>query len=347
MSKLKKELKDWGGALLFAVLVATPLRWAIAEPYKIPTPSMEKSLLVGDFLLVTKYHYGARTAKTLLQIPLTFQKIWGTEIPSYLDWLDLPFMRLPGISTIKRNDPVVFNYPAELDNPVDMRTYYIKRCVAVAGDTIQIIDQKVYINGALLASPGITQSSYFFKTTTNIKDRVFHNNDITDFYKIRDGYIVHTTAENASLMGNFDFIQQVRALDNNDPGVFPNIPEIQWTADNFGPLYIPKKGESIKITRQTLEIYADLIQHYDLNDVVLIENGKLFIDGVLQTEYTFNQDYFFMMGDNRHNSLDSRYWGFVPMDHIVGKAVLTWFSIDENKPFLSSIRWNRIFQKID
>ena len=148
-------------------------------------------------------------------------------------------------------------------------------------------------------------------------------------------------------MGNFDFIQQVRALDNNDPGVFPNIPEIQWTADNFGPLYIPKKGESIKITRQTLEIYADLIQHYDLNDVVLIENGKLFIDGVLQTEYTFNQDYFFMMGDNRHNSLDSRYWGFVPMDHIVGKAVLTWFSIDENKPFLSSIRWNRIFQKID
>lgn len=347
MKKLVKELKDWGGALLFAVLVATPLRWAIAEPFKIPTPSMEKTLLVGDYLFVSKYHYGARTAKTLLQIPLTFQKIWGTEIPSYLDWIQAPFIRFPGISKVKRNDPVVFNYPAELENPVDMRTYYIKRCIGIAGDTLQIIDKDIYINGSIMESPGVLETSYYIRTDTEIKDRIFIKNDITDFRGVRGGYHIHATKDNIEKLKVFDFIHSITEVSSQDSYTFPKSPNIKWTGDNFGPLYIPQQGQTIQATPENLEIYGDVIRHYDLNEGYDIHDGKLYLNGQLVSSYTFNQDYYFMMGDNRHNSLDSRYWGFVPADHIVGKALFTWLSLDSNKSFFSSIRWDRVFKSID
>lgn len=346
MNRLKKEIKEWGGALLFAVLVATPLRWAIAEPYKIPTPSMEKTLLVGDFLFVSKYHYGARTAKTLLQVPLTFQKIWGTEIPSYLDWVQVPFVRFPGTSGVQRNDAVVFNFPGELENPVDMRTYYIKRCVGIAGDTIEIRDKQVFINSSRLESPGIHQTSYFVRSTQKLNKRTFLRHDITDVIEVQKGYIIHTTEENAKKLEGMNFIQSITRLNNNDPYVFPKSADITWTADNFGPLYIPKKGDVIALNENNLTRYRDILLYYDGNEDVEIRHNQLFINGEAIQSYTFKQDYFFMMGDNRHNSLDSRYWGFVPMDHIVGKALFTWFSLDENKPLLSSIRWNRIFKMI-
>jgi len=349
MKKLKKELKNWGNALLFAVLVATPLRWAIAEPYKIPTPSMEGSLLVGDFLIVSKYHYGARTAKTLLQIPLTFQKIWGTEIPSYLDWIDAPFWRAPGMSKVKKSDAVVFNFPGELENPVDMRTYYIKRCVAIAGDTIEIINKQVFVNNVKLETPQSLQSSYFIKTNTKINERIFKKHNISEIIPNRGGYYVHASKENASAFKQYDFVEGVidLSIDNPNSDTFPQSSKIAWTADNFGPLYIPKKGQSIKASPINLEIYGKTILNYDLNEDVEIRNGKLYIDGTNQSSYTFNQDYYFMMGDNRHNSLDSRYWGFVPMDHVVGKALYTWFSIDEKENLLSSVRWERVFRRID
>lgn len=349
MRKIKKELKDWGGALLFAVLVATPLRWAIAEPFKIPTPSMEGSLLVGDFLLVSKYHYGARTAKTLLQIPLTFQKIWGTEIPSYLDWVQAPFWRGPGFSSVKRNDPVVFNYPVELENPTDMRTYYIKRCVAIAGDTIEIRAKDIYIDGEKQKDPKNAQSSFFIKTSSKINSRIFKKHKISEIIPNRNGYIVQMPKKHVSTFKKYNFVEDVipLSIDTPNSGIFPQSEDINWTADNFGPLYVPKKGDKIRIDAETLEIYGDVIRHYDLTENVEFSESKLYINGEEANTYTFNQDYYFMMGDNRHNSLDSRYWGFVPMDHIVGKALFTWLSIDENERFWNSIRWSKIFQGIE
>lgn len=349
MKKLKKEIKDWGSALLFAVLVATPLRWAIAEPFKIPTPSMEGSLLVGDFLLVSKYHYGSRTAKTILQIPLTFQKIWGTEIPSYLEWIDAPFWRSPGISEVKKGDAVVFNYPGELENPVDMRTYYIKRCVATAGDTITVINKQVIINGIEQKNAPNQQSSYFIKTNTEIKERIFKKHHISEVTASRGGYYVHASSKNMSAFHDFDFVEEVIELSNDSPDsrTFPQSPNIAWTADNFGPLYIPKKGETIALSSHNVALYGNTIMNYDLNENVEIKSGKLYVDGKMQSSYTFKQDYFFMMGDNRHNSLDSRYWGFVPMDHVVGKAVATWLSIDENESIWNGVRWKRVFKGIE
>lgn len=349
MKKLKKELKDWGNALLFAVLVATPLRWAIGEPYKIPTPSMEGSLLVGDFLYVSKLHYGARTAKTLLQVPLTFQKIWGTDIPSYLDWVDAPFLRGPGISEVKRNDNVVFNFPGELENPVDMRTYYIKRCIAVAGDTIEIKSKQVFINGILQELPLNAQSSYFIKPKTRINDRVFKRLDISEIIPSNNGYYVHATKTSIEKLKSQEFVSEIIPLDIDSPisGTFPQSRNINWTADNFGPLYIPKKGDKINLTKDNIELYQNTIVNYDLNDNAEVTEGKLYIDGQEQNTYTFNQDYYFMMGDNRHNSLDSRYWGFVPMDHVVGKALYTWLSIDEKESLFSSVRWERVFRGIE
>jgi signal peptidase I len=349
MNKLKKELKDWAGALLFAVLVATPLRWAIGEPYKIPTPSMEGSLLVGDFLYVSKLHYGARTAKTLLQIPLTFQKIWGTEIPSYVDWISAPFLRGPGISQVKRNDNVVFNFPGELQNPVDMRTYYIKRCIAVAGDTIEIRNKQVFINGIVKPLPLNAQSSYFIKSHSKINNRIFKKVGISEVIPNNNGYYVHASKESISALKKYDFISEVVELsnDNSRAGTFPQSENISWTADNFGPLYIPKANDVINLTKENIEMYKSTILNYDLNDNVEIMEDKLYLDEVLQSTYTFKQNYYFMMGDNRHNSLDSRYWGFVPMDHVVGKALYTWLSIDEKESLLSSIRWERVFSSID
>lgn len=349
MKKIKKELKAWGSALLFAVLVVTPLRWLVAEPYKIPTPSMEGSLLVGDFLVVSKYHYGARTAKTMLQVPLTFQKIWLTEIPSYLDWVQAPFLRGPGISKIKRNDPVVFNFTGELENPVDMRTYYIKRCVAIAGDTIQIKDKQLFLNSKKQNNPKNLQSSFFIKTQSKIKERIFKRHNISEIIQNDQGYIVHATKENAFTFKRYDFVEEVTELDVDVPnsGTYPQSSNIKWTADNFGPLYVPKMGDEIQINMETLELYGDLIKEYDLNENVEIRNNLLFVDDKVKNTYRFKQDYYFMMGDNRHNSLDSRYWGFVPMDHVVGKAIFTWFSIDENQSLFNSIRWNRIFRPIE
>ena len=349
MNKLKKELKDWAGALLFAILVATPLRWAIGEPYKIPTPSMEGSLLVGDFLYVSKLHYGARTAKTLLQIPLTFQKIWGTEIPAYLDWIDAPFFRGPGFYEVNRNDNVVFNFPGELENPVDMRTYYIKRCVAIAGDTLEIKNKQVLINDEAQELPQNAQSSYFIKSETKINDRVFRKFKISEVIPSNNGYYVHAGKYSIEKLKSQGFVSEIIALDIDNPNsrTFPQSNSIKWSADNFGPLYIPKKGDVIELTLENIELYQSTILNYDLNDEVEFKDGKLYLEGKEQTSYTFNQDYYFMMGDNRHNSLDSRYWGFVPMDHVVGKAMYTWLSIDDKASLLSSIRWDRVFKEIE
>lgn len=354
-TRRKSTAREWLDAIIFAVVVATAIRWLVMEPYQIPTSSMERSLLVGDFLFVSKYHYGSRNAKTILQVPLTHQTIWGTEIPSYLDWIQIPFFRLPGFSEVKRGDAVVFNTPEELNRPVDMRTYLIKRCVGVAGDTISINDGVVFINNEPANLPGKRQHSYFIATKQSLRDRFFEKYQIRDVMRSPSGYQVMTSEAKANEIRTLEFIEEVIPLnDKTDKerfsfNVFPGPEKNAWTFNNFGPLYIPKKGKSITISKETIRLYGNLIKNHEGNKKVLISSNSIKIDGKELSEYTFRQDYFFMMGDNRHNSHDSRAWGFVPMDHIVGKALFTWFSIEEGSfiKLFSRIRYNRIFKSIE
>jgi signal peptidase I len=368
--KQKSKAREWWDAILFAVIAATLIRWLIMEAYTIPTPSMENSLLVGDFLFVSKFHYGTRTTTTPLQIPLTHQKIWFTEIPSYLSWIKLPQYRLPGISRIRRNDVVVFNVPPrELNEgknyPVDLKTNYIKRCVAIAGDTLSIVGRQVYVNGVKEKDPPLMQYSYLVTANDQINERILRKYKIYDYEVVgRPGngviYQMYLTPELANELKGLNFIKDVkiatyngydgfgaRTEKNVESNIFPDAKTFPWNGDFYGPLVIPSEGMTIDVNEKTLATYGSTISTYDHNDNVKIEKGKLFIDGAEVTKYTFKQNYYFMMGDNRHNSLDSRYWGFVPEDHVVGKAFFIWLSIDKNADFIDKIRWNRFFKLIE
>jgi signal peptidase I len=361
--KPKSALREWWDAILFAVVAATLIRWLIMEAYTIPTPSMENSMLVGDFLFVSKFHYGTRTPRTPLQIPLTHQKIWFTNIPSYLDWIQLPSYRLPGFTSVKNGDVVVFNVPPKelnegIDYPVDLKTNYIKRCVGIAGDVLEIKNKQVVINGNPLDNPKEMQFSYLVTARDEINQRNFDklNLDPDDYNYLgrpEEGkavYQMFLTQERLNEIKALPFITSVeddyRTSDGPDPRIFPGTNYTPWNGDNYGPLTIPKKGMKILINDSTLSIYGTVIRQYDLNKDVKIEGSKLLINGEEINEYTFNQNYYFMMGDNRHNSLDSRYWGFVPEDHIVGKGFFIWLSIDKYGSFLNKIRWNRFFKII-
>ena len=348
--KPKSKLREWTDAIVFAVIAATIIRWLIMEAFTIPTPSMEKSLLVGDFLFVSKLHYGARTPATPLQVPLTHQTIWGTSIPSYLDWIQLPQFRLPGFSHVKKGDVVVFNHPTELQYPVDLKTNYIKRCVGVAGDTIQVTDMQVYVNGKTEANPPKMQFKYFIKTDENLNNRIFDKYDITEVYPMSGGYLVFTMPQVAKELETLSFIKSVQVIEESEgvgeARIYPDAGKLPWNTDYWGPIVIPAKGMTIPVNDETLTKYGYVIQFYEYNDEVKIADGKLEIDGQPVTSYTFKQDYYFMMGDNRHNSEDSRFWGFVPADHIVGKALFIWMSIDPNGGFVNKIRWSRLFNLI-
>lgn len=357
----KSPIREWWDAVLFAVVAATLIRWLIMEAYTIPTPSMENSMLVGDFLFVSKFHYGTRTPRTPLQLPLTHQKIWFTNIPSYLDWIELPSYRLPGFSSVKRNDVVVFNVPPKslndyIDYPVDLKTNYIKRCVAIAGDVIEIKDKQVIINGEAGFNPPNMQFSYIVTAKDEINERNLNNLGIDpDDYNFEGRpetnkavYQMFLTKEKADELKALPYVTSVTSdyrTDNGPDGrIFPM--GKSWNGDNYGPLTIPSEGMKISINDSTLRIYGSTIVDYDLNKDAKIENNKLLIDGKEITEYTFQQNYYFMMGDNRHNSLDSRYWGFVPEDHIVGKGFFIWLSIDKYGSFLDKIRWSRFFKPV-
>lgn len=356
---IKTTTREWADAIGFAVIAASFIRWSLFEAFTIPTSSMEKSLLVGDFLFVSKIHYGPRSPKTPLQVPLTHQKIWGTEIPSYLTWLELPQYRFPGFTTVKNNDVVVFNYPDDNEYPTDLKTNYIKRCVAIGGDTLQIKDLQLYINGEKAENPAEMQYRYILITEKieNVVDfnmymgDLFKRNKITEFQQVPEGFFVWTTKETADKLKTFNYIKQVILLPKpageGDERVYPNSSLYKWNEDNFGPLVVPKKGMTIPVNQKNLIHYEKVIVKYEGNKDVKIEDNKLFIDGKELTSYTFKQNYYFMMGDNRHNSLDSRFWGFVPEDHIVGKAAMIWLSLDKTTGKLKDlIRFERIFNLI-
>ncbi|WKN40589.1 signal peptidase I [Tunicatimonas pelagia] len=347
----KSKTREWVDAIVFAVIAATFIRWLFLEAFTIPTPSMENSLLVGDFLFVSKMHYGARTPKTPLQMPLTHQKIWGTDIPSYVDWIQLPQYRLPGFSHVKRGDVVVFNYPTEHQYPTDLKTNYIKRCVAVPGDVIEIKDRQVYINNDILPDPPGVQYYYNIKTDETINDRIFDRYKISEFDRASDGYYVHITPEVAQEFEKLPFVKSVSPTyvpeNQVNPQIFPDPSVFLWNENFFGPLEVPSEGQQIELTNENITKYEYIIKYYEGHDEVEKRDGKLYIDGEAVETYTFKQNYYFMMGDNRHNSLDSRFWGFVPADHIVGKAFFIWLSIDPNESFFSKIRWSRLLNLIE
>ena len=347
----KGPVREWFDALFFAVIAATLIRWATFEAFTIPTPSMENTLLVGDFLFVNKLNYGPRTPMTPLQVPLTHQKIWGTNIPSYLDWIKLPQFRLPGFSEINRNDIVVFNYPSEIEKPIDLKTYYVKRCVALPGDTIKIINGDIFINNNLKDQLENQQNRYFVRTKTNINPRIFKKYDIWEYTKVSNGYYINTKQENADAIEKESFIDDVELyrMDKSLSSIriFPDKNKFPWNTDYFGPLLVPYKGLKINLNEDNTIKYSSVIRDFEGIDNVKVEDNNIFINNKRVEDYTFNQDYYFMMGDNRHNSEDSRFWGFVPYDHVLGEASFIWFSYDyKESNIFKAIRWERFFNII-
>lgn len=372
----KSPLREWFDSVVFAVVAATLIRFFTFEAFAIPTPSMENGLMVGDFLFVSKLHYGIRTPKTPLQIPLTHQKIWGTEIQSYSDLIQLPSYRLPGFTHVKNGDVVVFNYPPLLpgqpDRPSDLRTYYIKRCIGIPGDVITIQQEQVLVNGNPFPVPQRAQTTYFVRTSEVLDDRFFRRYGIVNDFKSAEGpfinwqsvetydavqkinvlagYQINMTQENLAAFKEFDWvkgIEPIRAQPGEaEQGIYGGSANA-WNRDNFGPLTVPKKGVTIPINPQTIALYGPVIQRYEDNTNVVISGNSIQVNGRPITQYTFRQNYYFMMGDNRHNSEDSRYWGFVPEDHVLGKAVFVWMSIDPvPATFWEKIRWSRLFRVI-
>jgi signal peptidase I len=351
-SKKKSVAREWLDAAVFAIVAATLIRWILAEPFTIPSSSMEKSLLVGDYLFVSKLHYGARTPKTLLQVPLTHQKDPIFGFTTYSDLIQLPQTRLPGFSSVKNNDVVVFNNPDDSAYPSDLRTNYIKRCLAIAGDTLNIEHQQVYINGKKVDNPAEMEFGYTVITDQSINERIFRKLGITDYDYFAGGYAIKATPAMAKELKDLDFVKDVIMEEDPagtaDPMVFPKAPTVfAWNKDNYGPLWIPKEGVATPMTPRNVLTYGLMIQRYEGLDKVEVTDSALVIDGQVVKEYTWKQDYYFMMGDNRHNSLDSRFWGFVPEDHIVGKAWVIWLSIDPNGKFFDKIRFKRLFNLIN
>jgi signal peptidase I len=392
---MKKQLGETVTSIFFAVIVATILRTFSFEAYTIPTSSMEKSLMVGDFLFVSKFHYGIRLPQTPLTIPLLHNKIPFTEIPTFSRAVQLPYVRTPKVHQVRRNESVVFNYPMQDSNPVDKRENYIKRCVGLPGDTLQVINRQVHINGMPSEFDYRANLQFFYYVETGgtglnkkqMKDR-FDINFLSREQMMKHGDVgdVRYAQGNIHLMGiseqalpEFKKLPQIlkvipinalpkgQSYPEETPSgllnyylaeagpsnrIFPN-PQghsdsivFNYTLDNYGPIYLPAKGQNIPLNYENYLRYGRAIRTYENNELEY-ENGKVILNGQEADNYTFKMDYYWMMGDNRHNSEDSRFWGFVPEDHIVGKPVFIWMSYDKYATEAKrKIRWDRIFTTV-
>jgi signal peptidase I len=382
--KKKTKSKEWFDAIIFAVIAATVIRVFFIEAYTIPTGSMEKSLLIGDFLFVSKVNYGARIPMTPVAFPFAHHTMPVTGTKAYWDGVQWKYRRLPGIQEIKRNDVVVFNFPdgdtvaleaqdrdyyemvrsvgreavhsqyTVTSRPVDKRENYIKRCIGISGDILSMSNGLVSVNGKAEPMKRTGQIDYTVKfKSSDVNFQVFED---MGFVIERD--IMAISQDSYNFIGTPDQMEEVKKLDfvaavttrtaapgAAEPSVFPQDPNRKWNADNWGPIQIPKKGWTVKLDTNTIPLYKRAIEIYEGNKIEKSGAGWL-INGVKTDSYTFKMNYFWMMGDNRHNSLDSRYWGFVPEDHVVGKALFIWMSYDTNGSFFSKIRWSRIFRGI-
>jgi signal peptidase I len=354
--KTKKSAgREWFDAIVFAVIAATLIRGLFIEAYTIPTGSMEKTLLVGDFLFVSKMNYGARMPMTPVSFPFAHHTMPITGTKAYWDGIQWKYRRLPGFDHVKRNDVVVFNFPmdadAPLSRPVDKRENYIKRCLAIGGDTIRIINARVFINSKPAEVPHFGEKYYYVKSDgTDFNPQAMQDMHIEAQRSSADEYIFNMSAEDAAAVKNWSNVKSlspyIRPMNEFDSQIFPHNQDFKWNADNFGPLILPKEGWTVKLDESTFPLYERAISVYEGNTIE--RSGKDFlINGKKTASYTFKMNYYWMMGDNRDNSLDSRYWGFVPEDHIVGKALFVWMSWDTNGTFLDKIRWSRILGGIN
>ena len=382
----RSALLEWIDSIIFAVVVVTFINTFFFQAFKIPSSSMESSLYTGDHLFVSKLAYGPKLPQTPLTIPFTHNVIGRKE--SYSTLIQNDYRRLKGFGDVQTGDYVVFGFPhgdtvltkfpaddyytvkrtigrkAAIQNygplkvrPSDKKDHYVKRCVAVAGDTLQIIDGRVYIDSKpQVVWPGV-QNTYTVitsgqKLNPKALDKLGINASELYFDATLPGYpAMPLTAE---MLEEVKGMQTVRSIDENIDSfppdypdsyltIFPFSPEYKWTRDNLGPLWIPQKGATVELTAENLPLYERIITSYEGNELE-VKDGRIYINSEEAQSYTFQQDYYFMMGDNRHNSLDSRYWGFVPEDHIVGKPAMVWLSIDGNKKFPKNIRWRRFFK---
>ncbi len=400
---------EWLDALIFAVVAVSFINIFFFQNYKIPTGSMEKSLLKGDHLFVSKLSYGPRIPNTPIAFPFAQNVMPLTQkMNSFVEWLYWPYKRLAGFGDVKRNDVVVFNFPAGdtvviqrsaesyqsilqyyaeqltaqdlfgkrpiqgkkyyyararqyvwanndiVYRPVDKRDNYIKRCVAIPGDSIQIINTQVYINGKPQAPIEFLQFKYLIKTDgSRLNPKSLERAGIpaedcapTEY---EDIFKCPMTTLNVDALKTFSnvksVVKDIRQSGQYASYIFPHDPGIPWNEDNFGPLVIPKKGVTVQLSMENIAIYERIIDIYEENDF-LVKEGKIYIDGKEATSYTFKMNYYFMMGDNRHDSADSRFWGFVPEDHVVGSPVFIWLSLDKTSGFFNSIRWERMFMGV-
>ncbi|MDB5121862.1 MAG: signal peptidase [Sphingobacteriales bacterium] len=356
IKKKKSAGREWFDAILFAVIAATLIRGLFIEAYAIPSGSMEKTLLVGDCLFVSKISYGARTPITPVAFPFAHHTLPIIGTKAYWDGIQLDYHRLPGLSSIKRQDVVVFNKPIEgtapYFRPIDKRENLIKRCVAIAGDTLSIVNAQVFINGQPSENKLFGETTYLVHSDgTAFNAQTLHDLRIEfQQYTGTDDYIFTMSREQAALVKKWPIVKGISELNNKkgkyDSEIFPNNSRFAWNQDNMSSFIIPKQNWTVKLDSTTIPLYSKAISDYEGNKVTLINNNEISINGKKADSYTFKQNYYWMMGDNRHNSLDSRYWGLVPEDHIVGKALFVWFSYDSEGSVLNKIRWNRLFMAI-
>ncbi len=406
---------SWVDALVFALVAVYFINLFFFQNYVIPSSSLEKSLLTGDYLFVSKVSYGPRIPETPLTMPLTQHTMPIYNCKSYIEWPHWDYRRVKGLGKIQLNDIVVFNFPAgdticsaqqyqaydyyqlcyqigyqtypqrpnpdslsqELlplyfntiyqagkklieanpqeyglidTRPTDRRENYVKRCVGLPGQTLQIKDRTIYINGKANKEPDNVQYTYKLKLKRHFTDEEMQEWGIT-MEELKDlnnyGYMPMTNKTADILKKRPDIVESITLnTDANELDIYPLNGNMHWTRDNYGPIWIPKKGESIELTLKNLPIYERPIRTYERNKLE-VKDGKIFINDKETTKYTFKMDYYWMQGDNRHNSLDSRYWGFVPEDHIVGKPIFIWWSSDPDRGGLSGIRWSRLFRFVD
>lgn len=381
------KVVEWVDAIIFAVIAASFIRMFFIEAYTIPTSSMEKSMLVGDYLFVSKTAYGPKTPNTPLSFPFVHNTMPIVGGKSYSELIKRPYHRMAGFTKIKNNDVVVFHFPEGdtvalgaptqsyyqlinsygrkrvwsdkrnfgdiIHRPVDKRENYIKRCVGIPGDEIKLVEGQLFVNGEEQEKFDGMQYDYIVKTNgTAINSKRLEELHIAEADRnaySSEQYLLPLTDENARKLKAFANVVSVnKTLETpgrKDGSIFPMNSTFDWNVDNFGPIKIPAKGATVQLNATNLPLYERIIDIYEENDLEV--NGDVIkINGEVATTYTFKMDYYWMMGDNRHNSADSRYWGFVPEDHVVGKAKFIWLSLDKDKSFPTNIRFKRLFSKV-